>query len=136
MVLVRHAVVLRARARNLVAVTSRDWVLLALAGLYVVSVLAALLGDGDLDLAAPCLVGVNVGLVVLDWPGLVTLGSRVSWRQLGTFARVGVGLVLAALLIAPVLYLDTALSRAWERWQVELAARAEEIARLEHELGL
>jgi hypothetical protein len=41
-------------------------------------VLAALLGD--LDLAAPSIVGVNVALVVYDLDGFVTLGHRVSWR--------------------------------------------------------
>lgn len=134
MLLLRRAVVLRERARGLVAATWQDWMLLALAGLYVVSVGAAILGN--LDLAAPCLVGVNVGLVLVDSDGFVTLGHRVSWRQMGAFARVGVGLLLAALWIAPVRYLDTALSQAWERWQAELAVRAEEIARLERELGL
>ena len=133
MLLLRRAVVLRARARNLVAVTSRDWVLLALAGLYVVTVAAAFLGD--LDLAAPCLVGVNVGLVVLDSDGFITLGHRVSWREMDALARVGVALVLATLWLAPVSYLEEAIAQAWERWQTELAARAEEVARLERDLG-
>jgi hypothetical protein len=132
--LLRRTVVLRARARSLVAATWRDWVLLVLAGLYVLSVVSAFLGN--LDLAAPILVGVNVGLVLLDTAGFVTLSHRVSWRQIDAFARVGVGLVLAALWIAPVLYLDPAISQAWRRWQAELAARAEEIARLERQLGL
>ncbi len=132
-ILLRQAVVLRARARNLVAATARDWVLLALAGLYVVSVAAAFLGD--LDLAAPCLVGVNVGLVVLDLDGFITLGHRVSWREMDAFTRLGVALVLAALWLAPVSYLDWAIPQAWERWRTELGARAEELARLERELG-
>jgi hypothetical protein len=132
--LLRRTVVLRARARGLVAATGRDWFLLALAGVYLVGVAAAFLGT--MDLAAPCVVGVNVGLVLFDWPGFFTLSHRVSWRQMDAVGRVGVGLVLATLWIAPVLYLDPALCRAWGRWQAELAARAGEMARLERAMGL
>jgi hypothetical protein len=119
-------------ARGWVPTTIKGWVLAEITALYLVSVAVWLVINAGVG--TTLVIGVNLALALFDWHSYLTLGKRVHWSQLDTWAQVGVVMVYLMVFVAPLLVLWATIRTAWRQSQAAIAARPQEIARLERQL--
>lgn len=110
------------------------WALVACGVAYVLALVLAF--AGATGAGADVVIGVNVGLVVLAWRNYWTLAGLVSWRRLGTWARIGLALVYLLGWVTPGIVLVRLAILAHRAHQAELEAMPERIAELERDLGI
>lgn len=126
-----------ARLRGWLPSTFKGWALVIVALAYIASIIGNSIINGAGD---GVVLGVNVALIVLDARAWASLGGLVTWSRLGTWARIGLVLLLCTGWIVPGIVLWRLAVRAHRAqvaaWQAEQAARPARIAALERDLGM